>query len=39
MLPQRLKKTGDATLKTAAKEVDKLPGGITYFFDGEQSWS
>lgn len=23
-------------LKDAAKEVDKLPGGITYFFDGER---
>ena len=30
------KKTGDAILKTFAKEVDKQPGGITYFFEGKQ---
>ena len=30
------KKTGDNILKTFAKEVDKQPGGITYFFEGKQ---
>jgi len=30
------KKTGDAILKTFAKEVDKQPGGITYFFEGKR---